>query len=258
MKAKVKEVWAAKDPAYVTKVCRAFRPRLEAMLEAGGDHLGHRREQKTLLVDVGFPGDSSKELRCYPIVDEQKNTTFADTDVFNFFQIYYRKQGYAISTLNGHRLQQEGRVVQGLTVCGVRESNTFKFPSTFENVMIPDTRDEVAAPSTGSVHKHIRRYGKNFNEKDPGAAVLLLIGRDVQTNTLTPITPHLGGPWSCPRTRDVFETFPDDELEGPSQEDIRFLEKTVRVPKIYELLRNEFIDLFIRASSKLFPMTFPS
>eukprot|EP00095_Tigriopus_kingsejongensis_P004035 snap_masked-scaffold5_size1054832-processed-gene-4.3 protein:Tk04035 transcript:snap_masked-scaffold5_size1054832-processed-gene-4.3-mRNA-1 annotation:"bile acid receptor-like isoform x8" len=38
MKAKVEEVWAAMDPAYVNKVCRAFRPRLEAMVEAGGDH----------------------------------------------------------------------------------------------------------------------------------------------------------------------------------------------------------------------------
>eukprot|EP00095_Tigriopus_kingsejongensis_P012103 maker-scaffold747_size103044-snap-gene-0.19 protein:Tk12103 transcript:maker-scaffold747_size103044-snap-gene-0.19-mRNA-1 annotation:"glycogen-binding subunit 76a-like isoform x1" len=31
MKAKVEEVWVAMDPAYVTKVCRAFRPRLKAM-----------------------------------------------------------------------------------------------------------------------------------------------------------------------------------------------------------------------------------
>eukprot|EP00095_Tigriopus_kingsejongensis_P007464 maker-scaffold1929_size24837-snap-gene-0.6 protein:Tk07464 transcript:maker-scaffold1929_size24837-snap-gene-0.6-mRNA-1 annotation:"transcription factor" len=34
MKVKVEEVWAAMDQAYVTKVCRAFRPRLEAMTYA--------------------------------------------------------------------------------------------------------------------------------------------------------------------------------------------------------------------------------
>jgi hypothetical protein len=38
LKAAVDEAWAAMSEDFISKVCRSFRPRLEAMIEADGGH----------------------------------------------------------------------------------------------------------------------------------------------------------------------------------------------------------------------------
>jgi hypothetical protein len=38
LKASVNEVWADMSEDFVVKVCASFRPRIAAMVEAGGEH----------------------------------------------------------------------------------------------------------------------------------------------------------------------------------------------------------------------------
>ena len=150
---------------------------------------GNRKLQlscsKTLLVDVTWPGNSKKTLRCYAIVDEQSSSSFADPKLADFFGIQAPKTEYVLTTLSGLRTTTRGIQVQGLKVKGVGEGKGFKLPTLFTNDAIPDNKDEVASPSIVRAHAHIAHYAKFFNEVDVNADTLLLIGRDSSDGIFT-------------------------------------------------------------------------
>ena len=132
---------------------------------------------KTLLVEIKAPG-SSKTLRCYAILDEQSTTTFAAPEVFDFFQLDAVVMDYTVSTLSGHKTQCQGRVFEGLTVKGIKESTVYELPKVYCTDLIPDTKDEVATPLIVRQHPHIAHLANKFPKFNKAAQVLLLIGRD--------------------------------------------------------------------------------
>ena len=138
----------------------------------------HLSCSKTLLVDVTWPGNSQKTLRCYAIVDEQSSSSFADPKLAKFFGIESPRTEYVLTTLSGFRTITNGIQIQGLKVKGVGEKRGFKLETLVTNDGIPDNKDEVASPSTVRSHPHIAHYAKFFNEVDNNAETLLLLGRD--------------------------------------------------------------------------------
>lgn len=133
---------------------------------------------KTLLVEVKCPQNSERTLLCYAILDEQSDTSFADPNLLNFFHVDGPKQAFQISTLSGHKYEQRGRIAKGLEIKGVTEPLWFQLPPVFENELIPDTRSEVATPSTVRAHPHVCHLAHNFSKLEKTAQVFLLIGRD--------------------------------------------------------------------------------
>ena len=117
-------------------------------------------------------------MKCYAIVDNQSNSTFADPRLLDFFNIKKPTTSYTLTTLSGEKIHRKGRVVKGLRIRGVTEKNSFPLPTTLENDMIPDTRDEVATPEDLEQTKHLAKYAHQFTNVDRSADVLLLIGRD--------------------------------------------------------------------------------
>jgi hypothetical protein len=83
-------------------------------------------------------------------------------------------------------------------VKGVTETCSYHLPTTLENDLIPNTKEEVASPSVVQAHPHLAHLSDNFLEVDSTARVLLLIGRDgllMEITILLLTTPLLGGPW---------------------------------------------------------------
>ena len=143
----------------------------------GNGHLSAKSCSRTFLVTVKAPRQK-KVLKCYAIVDDQSNSTFADPRLLDFFSIKKPTTSYTLTTLSGEKIHREGRIVQGLKVKGMGERQTYRLPTTLENDMIPDTREEVATPEDLEQSGHLAEYAHRFLPVDKEAEVLLLIGRD--------------------------------------------------------------------------------
>ena len=56
---------------------------------------------KVLLVDLKIPSKSDKVVRCYSIIDEQSDCSFADPKIAKLFVIDFPEINYSLVTLNG-------------------------------------------------------------------------------------------------------------------------------------------------------------
>jgi len=133
---------------------------------------------KVLLVDMQFPGKSSKSLRCYAIIDEQSSSSFVDPEVVKYFGLDFPTCEYKIKTLTGLDTTIEGKQVEGCRIRGVNMKKFFSLPLLMTNDFIPNCRDEVATPEIVSRYQHIAHLSRHFSPLDSSAEVLLLLGRD--------------------------------------------------------------------------------
>ena len=129
------------------------------------------------ITDPKHPG---KVLDTYIILDDQSNTSFADSTVFDFFNAEPNLFGYSLSTL-GSKTLNSGRRITGLKIRGALENRTYDLPSLFEIVEMPDTKDEVATPEIVCQHKHLEHLASRFPSFQQDTPVLLLLGRDSGT-----------------------------------------------------------------------------
>ena len=105
------------------------------------------------ITDPKHPG---KVLDAYVILDDQSNTSFADSTLFDFFNAEPNLFGYSLSTL-GSKTLNSGRRITSLKIRGALD-----LPSLFEIVEMPDTKDEVATPEIVCQHKHLEHLASRF------------------------------------------------------------------------------------------------
>ena len=132
---------------------------------------------KTLLAKITDPKHPGKVLDAYVILDDQSNTSFADSTVFDFFNAEPNLFGYSLTTL-GSKTLNIGRRITGLKIRGALENRTYDLPSLFEIVEMPDTKDEVATAEIVCQHKHLEHLASRFPSFQQDTPVLLLLGRD--------------------------------------------------------------------------------
>ena len=134
---------------------------------------------KTVLVEVWIPGSTRPCLRCYAILDDQSNSSFADSKVAAHFGIHSPVVDYTLKTLStDYKTKMSGIYLEGLKIKGVGERRSYRLPSILTNDSIPENKDEVATPDIVASHPHAERYARYFNRKDEQAKTLFLLGRD--------------------------------------------------------------------------------
>ena len=135
---------------------------------------------KTVLVELTLPDSSSKKLTAYAILDDQSSASFIDPHIVDFFNAHTSNHDYSLKTLQGLQTIVHGKVLKGLHIRGVGLTTTYSLPPLFTNDAIPDTKHEVATPSTVESFPDIKHFAKRFNEFDDNAQVLILIGRNCE------------------------------------------------------------------------------
>lgn len=147
---------------------------------------------KTLLVDITFPENTSKSLRCYALIDEQSSSSFVDPHVAEFFGIKSPVMSYKLTTISNVKETVSGILVEGLRIKGVGEKKSFPLPAVFTNEYLPDSRAEVATPEIVSSFPQYAHLASKFNPFDPSAQTLILLGRDCNNAMKTRCVGHKG------------------------------------------------------------------
>ena len=211
---------------------------------------------KTILVELSHKDHPDTVLKCYCIIDEQSNISFADSKVTDIFNIVSPTQEYLLTTMSGFKNRVEGKTVNGLKIIGIDNSKWYNLSTLLTNDYIPSTKHEIATPAIVRSHVHLSHLAHKFQELDEAADVLLLLGRDcgdlMRTTCYGRKAPFVhktpvgwamvGAAHPCQvakshishehyslkttcfdSTYNVFEERPDDEREGPSLEDRKFL-----------------------------------
>ena len=133
---------------------------------------------KTLLVELQHTTAPGKRLRCYALIDEMSDSSFADPIVAEFFGLTATATEYNLTTMTGIRTPVKGYLVNGLSVRGVNERKAHSLPPVMTHSSIPGSKREVASPAVVAAHKHIAHLSRNFLDIDQDAEILLLLGRD--------------------------------------------------------------------------------
>ena len=87
---------------------------------------------KVVLVDVWSKSRSKTPLRCYAILDDQSDSSYADPKLADYFEFSSICE-YGLRTLQGSTTEIEGIVVDDLVVKGVKEKNRYALPSMSTN-----------------------------------------------------------------------------------------------------------------------------
>ena len=218
---------------------------------------------KVVLVNISHHS-SPRKVRCYVIIDEQSNSSFLDPKLADLLGVTGPSTELYITTMTGYRCKTSGNVIEGLTVQGVEEPVSYDLPPMTTIDSIPDCKLEVASPRCVEMFPHISQFAKFFQEIDPDAEVLALIGRDGNKILKTecfgdeaPFVHHTTLGWAlvgtvCPLARDrtvlkinhehfisepcfpnlpkvvaarnVFVENPDDNEKGLSKNDQKFVD----------------------------------
>ena len=80
--------------------------------------------------------------------------------------------------MTGLSIPCRGKIIQNLTIRGVRETQKFDLPTLLTHDYLPNCLNEVATPESVKAHPSISKYHTHFNPVDPSNSVMLLIGRD--------------------------------------------------------------------------------
>lgn len=150
-----------------------------------GDENLSRSCSKTVLVDISCPKKSRPTLRCYAILDDHSDSSFADPKVAEHFNITGPNTEYKLNTLAGLQTTNSGILLSGLKIKGANESRSYHLPTLLTNPAIPEHGNEVASPAVVAAHPQIASFAKFFQETDPEAQTLLLLGRDFDESLYT-------------------------------------------------------------------------
>lgn len=85
---------------------------------------------------------------------------------------------YNITTATCSKAFVRGKTISSLVVWGIDARKSYSLPKLLTNDFLPDSKNEVATPKIVMQHTNIAHLAGNFQELDPEADVLLLLGRD--------------------------------------------------------------------------------
>lgn len=117
-----------------------------------GDESLSRSCSKTELVDIFISNKNKPSLRCYAILDDHSDSSFADPKVAEHFNITGPNTEYKLNTLAGLQTTNTGILINGLKIKGVNENRSYQLPTLLTNPAIPEHRNEVASPAVVAAH----------------------------------------------------------------------------------------------------------
>jgi len=142
-----------------------------------GDVSHSKVSNKTVLVKLKRP-NSSKEITCLCVIDEQSDVCFIDTKTAETFGALVNSsiQTYSVDTVNGVDPSVTCHIVEGFQVRGVREKTWIELPGLLTLDRLPSSKKGVSTRSIVEAHPHVRNYASNFPYVADDAEVLLIVG----------------------------------------------------------------------------------
>ena len=123
-------------------------------------------------------GEHTAPMEGYALLDEQSDTTFAASQVFDHFSPKCESLGFTLSTMGGTKHYSNGRVAHGFHISSASSKSRYTLPLIYEVDDIPAQLSEMASPELVRKIPHLKRFSSKFVEVDSNLPILLLVGRD--------------------------------------------------------------------------------
>ncbi|XP_073449004.1 uncharacterized protein [Aquarana catesbeiana] len=133
---------------------------------------------KICLVKVYPAGLREKAIRMYAVLDEQSNRSLARTEFFDLFGDRGSPTPYTLKTCSGV-VETSGRRANNYIIESLDGKTQLTLPTLIECDMIPDDRSEIPTPEIACYYPHLMQISDKIPVLDPGAAIILLLGRDI-------------------------------------------------------------------------------
>lgn len=114
----------------------------------------------------------------YAVLDEQSNRSLARTEFFDLFGDRGSPTPYTLKTCSGV-VETSGRRANNYIIESLDGKTQLTLPTLIECDMIPDDRSEIPTPEIACYYPHLMQISDKIPVLDPGAAIILLLGRDI-------------------------------------------------------------------------------
>ncbi|RXN37835.1 hypothetical protein ROHU_001681 [Labeo rohita] len=146
--------------------------------EVCGSGRSSRSCSKIYLAKVYPEGRPEEAIRLYVVLDDQSNRSLARSEFFNLLHVKGECSAYTLRTCAGVT-KTAGRRATGFIIESLDGAMKVKLPTLIECNNIPDDRDEILTPDAALWHTHLKPIAHCIPPLDPGAQILLLLGRDI-------------------------------------------------------------------------------
>ncbi|XP_039534522.1 uncharacterized protein LOC120483523 [Pimephales promelas] len=133
---------------------------------------------KICLVKIYPKGSKDMAIKAYVILDDQSNRSLARPEFFELFDVESKPFSYHLRTCSGTQ-ETSGKKAEGFQIESLDGKVLISLPPLIECHEIVNNRSEIPTPCAVLHQPHLRHIAKDIPELDPGAEILLLLGRDV-------------------------------------------------------------------------------
>ena len=146
--------------------------------EVCGKGFSEKSCSKICLVNVYPTGSRSESRKMYAILDDQSNRSLARSEFFETFGIGGTTAPYTLKTCSGVA-ETTGRRATGFIIESADGNTSLPLPTLIECNMVQNNRSEIPTPAAAHNHHHLKAIAHEIPPLDPGAEILLLLGRDI-------------------------------------------------------------------------------
>ncbi|XP_061776027.1 uncharacterized protein LOC133568236 [Nerophis ophidion] len=133
---------------------------------------------KICLTKMYHKNFKDKAIKAYVILDDQSNRSLARPELFKMFNVDSKPITYHLRTCSG-LVEAHGREAEGFQIESLDGKVLISLPTLLECIEIPNNWNEIPTPTAVLHQPHLHHIAKHIPELDPGAQILLLLGRDV-------------------------------------------------------------------------------
>ena len=150
---------------------------------------------KICLVKVYPQNRPESAVKMYAILDDQSNRSLARSEFFDLFSIHGSPSLYSLKTCAGVT-EMTGRKADGFQIEAVNGGVRLVLPLLIECNEILNNRTEILTPEAAFHHPHLKSVAAHIPVLDPGAQILLLLGRDILR--VHKVRQQINGPHNAP------------------------------------------------------------
>ncbi|RXN13836.1 hypothetical protein ROHU_037202 [Labeo rohita] len=133
---------------------------------------------KICLIKVHPEGSPETTVKMYAVLDEQSNRSLARSEFFDIFKVKGTEHPYTLRTCAGVT-ETSGRRATGFQAVSMDGKVRVSLPTLIECNNMPDDHSEIPSPAFARRFPHLKSIAHEIPEIDPGAQILLLLGRDI-------------------------------------------------------------------------------